>query len=493
MGVDSIKPGGSLPVSRPQTDEVKSTTAAEATQQTAAAQPQQSSAPAQAEGFDDPKKKLVSVTGGYKAFTPSFPVREDLQAQVASARVGGGVNSAPLQDKGGFDTSASKGQAPAARTPDADFAAQAKAAGAKTPAQIEAKAIELGKAKIAKDFGMTVKDGDTANWTSEQLSRAYESFKSMPKADQAKLKGLDLIREAKAPPASQAEMGKDAVVAGEYNPNVKTTDGKRDAPGSITAYDAAFPSGPNSRQESISVLTHEAGHAVEGRDRDDAMAAKNEANDVRNAAVNELNPTVKPLNDSWKSLTKAEKKLGSASLKDKPKVEFIKAQNEVQKALVKLNNAKTPDDLTKAQATLTAAKAKRDTAMTGLSGSKSEVAAQTVIDASDKVEETATNYAQAKIKVGEADVVLKAKSEALDGVATHAKKKHSNGQTSNELDAYKTARGKEKPVSTYGAKKTPEGYAEAYSLYMRDPSYMQQNYPKQYQFFHDNHRSPNDP
>src|SRR5207253_646592 len=83
---------------------------------------------------------------------------------------------------------------------------------------------------------------------------------------QAALRGLDLNREHTAPASVAAEAGHGAKdLAGLYSPNVDAdaTTGARTHPASITLYDSAFPSGPDSRQSSIHTVLHEAGHAVE--------------------------------------------------------------------------------------------------------------------------------------------------------------------------------------------------------------------------------------
>jgi hypothetical protein len=288
------------------------------------------------------------------------------------------------------------------------------------------------------------------------------------------------------------------VVAGEYNPNVSTTGGKRDKPGSITAFDAAFPTGPDSRQSSISVLTHEAGHAVEGRARDEKMVEWSQANDARTTAVNTQKPLEKPLDDQWKDFNKANKALGTANGKDKPKLDFIKAEQGVINATSKLQGAKTDKEFTDAKTALDAAVVKRDAALAGLKGHKSEAAAKDAVAKGDTLIKTATDFGKANVEVAKADAVLKTKTDELKQVATVTVTKKggktiTSAETSKELSAFKSARGAEKPVSGYGATKTAEGYAEAYSLYQRDPAFMKKSFPKQYAFFHANHQSPNDP
>ncbi|GEM_PF-2850802 len=487
MGVDGIKPKVATTV--PQTVAPKELAPAKLQE---AFEPIKKKAE---EGFDTLKKKLVSVTGGFKAHKPMIPDRDDLKAEITGRRsslaANGGTGplaGATKTDVGegdtlkdaSFDTASSKGADPAARAPASDFAAEA----AKTPGikkeNIDGVANAKARAALEKDFGVKVKDGDK-KWSTEELSRAHESFGMMPKGDQEKLKGLDLIRNAKASPESQAEMGTKGTVAGEYSPNVSTTDGKRDKPGSISLYDASFPAGKTSRKESIHTILHEAGHAVEGRARNDATAARNETVDVLNASVAKAKPLSDANNTQWTDTNKASKSFGSVDGKDKPGMAFVGAQNKVATALDKLQKATTPADVAKAQTELDAAKAKRDTAMAGMSGHKKESGATTWVAATDAQERSARAFADQNTisTTARADVADKTKASAALGTNTNSK----------ELQAFTTARGKEKQVSGYGASKGAEGYAEAYALYQRDPATMKKDFPKQYAFFHKNHPS----
>ncbi len=477
MGIDPLKPKGPTTVSPP-------TQAAPVDTPPAPDAPSESGPPAAAEGFDDPKKKLVSVTGGYVAFKPNFAPREDLKALVDAQRVGGVStrSTRSLQDAA-VSTAANLGAAPGPRPAAADFMAQAKAANPKaTPAQLEAAACKLGKAALEKDFGFNVKNGDQP-WKAEELSRAYESFAGMPAADQAKLKGLDLIRQKEAPPESTAEAG--GVVAGEYSPNVATTNGKRDHPGSITLYNAAFDGA--SRQDTMHVVTHEAGHAVEGRARDDAMEKFNEAVNNQTSANDVLSKTLGPSKQAWDDYSAAAKGYSFRS-NDKPAVDFAKQQEAVGAAMNKLQSAKTPAEVTAAQTKLDAAKVKRDAALAKMSGSKSEGAAKAWASASDAAEGPVKTYTAAHVDYLKAKGVADDAQTKLTGLSTAA-----DGKTSKERAAFSRAKGTEKSVSSYGKKNDTEGYAEAYALYQRDPALMKKQFPNQYKFFHAHHQSPNDP
>lgn len=478
MGIDPLKPQGPTTVSQP--------TEAAPAESTPSASAPEPVARGTTEGFDPPKKKLVSVTGRYVAHKPSLEVSEELRAFVGGQRGAGSVTGPASQKDTTLDTAADVGAPPGPRAAGADFLAQAKKAAkpGATADDLEQAAIELGKAALKKDFGVEVKDGNR-DWSAEELARAYESFSAMPAGDQAKLKGLSLLRQREAPPESQAE-ARGGTVAGEYNPNVKTKDGERIKGGSISIYDAAFPSGndPDSRRATMQVFIHEAGHAVEGRARDDAVAAVNVAVDAQNTADDKLEPTLAPAKQAWDDYNSA---ATSFRYTDKAGGDFAKAQQAVGAASAKLQAAKTPEELADAQGKLDAAKAKRDAALSKLSGTDTEDAAKAWASASDGAEQPIKDYAQAHVAYLQAKGGVDAAKRDLQRLGTV------DGKTSKELAAFKAAKGREGAVSPYGASASGEGYAEAYALYQRDPKLMHSRYPNQYKFFHQNHQSPNDP
>ncbi len=470
------------------------------------------------EGFDTLKKKLVSVTGGFRAHKPIISDREDLKASISGQRsalaANGGTPTAISkgakrtdaeeggpQAEGTLNTASSKGKDPAARKTDSDFAGKAAGTPGVAKGDVDSVANAAARTALQNDFGVKVKDGDK-KWSTEELSRAHESFATMPKADQEKLRGLDLIRSANAPPESQAEMGTKGTVAGEYSPNVATKDGNRVKPGSISLYDAAFPAGNGtaSRKSSMHVILHEAGHAVEGRSRDEAMVAANKATDVSNAAVGKLNPASEANNAQWgvgknpgaNTTNGAMHAFGTVKTNDKPGMAFMNAQRSVSTAIDKLQTAKTPEEISKAQTALDGAKAKRDTALKGMSGHDKESAASSWVGATDKQEKTARAYADANAVYVPAKAASNAANTALAGVATETVKDGKTISTSKEVAAFSKARGSEAQVSSYGASKTGEGYAEAYALYQRDPATMKKDFPNQYKFFHKNHQSADD-
>ena len=532
MGVDGVKPkvttgtGGATATAEPKKVEAPKP----------AAPPAEVQLPKKPEeGFDLAKKKLMSVSGRFAAHKPNVAVREDLKDLVSGQRMAANTGSAqsggtttaggakaeaghvhgadcgcgPTLKNGTLNTASNLGAAPGPRTTASDFAGEAKKANPKaSPSELDGIANKAARAALEKDFGVKVKDGDKP-WTTEDLSRAHESFSQMPAGDQQKLKGLDLIRNAKASAKSQAEMGSKGTIAGEYMPNVSTTDGVRDKPGAIQLYDAAFPATPDGRTQSMHVIIHEAGHAVEGRADNDALAALNAATDKSNKQSEDLNPKIIANNEQWGAKKKGDKEypygttnramedFGSVAGKDKPGMAFIGAQNAVTSAVVKLQNAKTPADVKTAEAELVAAKTKRDATMKGMSGHAKESKATDWVAATDKQEVTARAKAESNVKYLPLKAETDQKMKDLKAVSTVTVGVDDQGKPtlttkSNELQAFEKVKKKEAAVSGYGASKAPEGYAEAYALYQRDPKKLKEVAPLQYKFFHDKHKNVND-
>ena len=366
--------------------------------------------------------------------------------------------------------------------------------------------LNTARATVSRDFGVNVRDGN-APWTTEELSRVHESFSGMPPADRTRLQGLDLIRDHAASPESQAEMGTRGTVAGEYSPNTHTTNGVRDRPGSISMFDTAFPAGttPAARQASTHIITHEAGHAVEGRARDDAMVAWSMANDGRSAANTTLNAASNAQAPDWPAFNNASRTLAAV----RPQTDEIRgvltAENTITTRMSALQSATTPAAVAQAQTALDAAQTARDTALARLPASgPAREAADARVAAGNTLETSTRAVGNARAAFTTQDTATNARLAELRQVATvtvatadgrrasDTNPLITSATRSNELAAYTTARGREAAVSSYGASASPEGYAEAYALYQRDPGFMRDHFPRQYAFFHANHLNPRD-
>ena len=363
-------------------------------------------------------------------------------------------------------------------------------AGAARPAASTFTTREAGVQALQRDFGVRVRDGNPA-FSAEELSRCHESFSRMSTTDRAALQGVDLRREHQASAAAAAETGQSpANLAGLYSPNVtaNSPSGTRANPPSITLYDSAFPSGAAGRQSSIHTVLHEAGHAVEGRARDDAMAAHNGAVERHNATVAPFNNATTANNtsiDAYNTASRATRLPRGATTQQRTQFQaFQRAENAVGRANQALGSATTPAQVQAAQTRLQTAVTARDTAFGAMGADHpSRSAAQDLVTASNNWGTTAQARADAAVPNTAARTEETAARRTLDGL-------QNSHQTSSELQSFQRFRGTrptERPISAYGGTGVGEDYAEAYALYRRDPTYMQQNYPRTHQWFQQHH------
>ncbi len=446
-----------------------------------------------AEGYEAPKKKLMSVSGRFKATAIPFALRPDLQNLVAGQRsathAAGGTHGthgarrplAPVVHDHP-DNAGNLGKQPPARAADADFLAQAKTANPKaTPEALEKAAATLAKDAIEKKFGLSVKNGG-AKWSAEELTRAYEGFSMMPQKDQAVLKGMDLVRE---------HQGSDGDALAEYRPNI---DGARR---SIAVFDGFMTAhASRSRQHSIHSVIHEAGHALEQRPMHDALAAVNASLKALEPAEKKATRARQNENRVWGNkddsgtVNWAIAEYGST--KDKKGADFQKAQQGVTAALHQLSKATTPKQVETAEKDLTDAKTKRD--KLDMSEHPKSFRAKDWVDATDTLETAIRARREADGEVAPLKKAADASQKTLDSLSTTERTAKGDILKSKTRAAYESARLKDKAenrdVSAYGATSTVENFAEAYALYVRDPALLKSSSPEQFKYFAKHHPQP---
>lgn len=445
--------------------------------------------PASAEGYDAPKKKLMSVSGRFKASPTTYAARPDLQNLVAAQRTAVNAAGGPRTSKPATpivhehrNNASQFGKEPPARAADADFLAQAKKAHPKASAEaIEKAACALAKEAIEKKFGVSVKSGN-AKWSAEELTRAYEGFSMMPAKDQAVLKGMDLVRDHRSG---------DADAGAEYRPNEH---GERRA---IAVFDDFANEGAGgTRTYSIHAIIHEAGHAVEQRQMHDAEAAANKAFDAMAPAEKRATRAKEAENRAWGAeddsgtVNWAIKEFGRAG--DKKGVDFLNAQGGVTNALHDLSVAKTPKQVEAAEKALATAKGKRD--KIDMSEHPKSFRASDWTEATDKLETAIRDRRTADGELAPLKKDAADKQKALDAISMTEQTPDGDVLKSTTRANYEEARAKDKrghqDVSPYGAESTVENFAEAYALYVRDRDYLKKNSPEQYKYFAKHHPQP---
>jgi len=341
------------------------------------------------------------------------------------------------------------------------------------------------KAALEKDFGVKVKDGTKA-WTQEEMSRVHESFSKMSAADREKLKGVDLVRDSVGPAKAQAEL-KSGTLAGLYSPNVDTKDGARVKAPSISLFDAAFPAGGSAdeqRRVSMHVITHEAGHAVEGQKANDAVAKMNGKADLTQSTKTALDTTLaadEVNRDAANTTSQAGPQSGASN-------DFYRVQNaqaNMNKALSDMANADTPAKLTAAEGRMKTAEAARDAALKKLPASDPHASeARAMATAGDAWKTTAKPNGEARIANKTAMNEYEAAKTAATAVSSGEPKY--NSKEIKSFEAFR-AKSKEAPISDYGATAPAEDFAESYALYRRDPKTMEKQFPETYKWMKANH------
>jgi hypothetical protein len=353
--------------------------------------------------------------------------------------------------------------------------------------------VEEARTALQNDYGVNARNGD-ASWTAAELTQAHQSFARMNDAERANLRGTDLVRDHRPSAAMQAEHnhdGEHGQLAGYYSPNVSTTNGQRDRPAAIHMFDSAFPTGgtpAENRAATQNIFLHEAGHAVEGQARNNAMAdanaavdrhraalgPANDANDARNALLDDYNAAGRgmgqvrvPRNDrAWRNYARSTQTL-----------------NNRQQALYDAPNERAR---ARAQTRLDQAISARDTAFAALPEDHVGRDAATEMNTQQDAMAAATSsYATAHVAEQQARTEMNTANTALgrlqngDGVS-------SNQQAFNRMRAGSS----ETAPSAYGRSSPAEDYAESYALFRRDPTHMQEHYPNTYRWFNEGNHTP---
>jgi len=351
----------------------------------------------------------------------------------------------------------------------------------------EAKAI----AALKSDFGVaSVVDG-TAHWSLVDLNKMHNALTHLPAADRAALAGVTLERDSTlTDPAGRPR-------SGEFESGASVTRGSATTPSvasrtdTLKIADLAFADDATSFQggsgtaalASIQTILHEAGHAVETKARRDAHFATFEAQAVWNndtlalsaqqtttaTAVNAANSARATAIAAFNAYSNAEKTSGRP---------FATA---FQAALVAINayaNNNTVSRFASLEAAATAAIAKRDAEKAKLPATHSALtdfaAALTTQDAWF-AEAQARAKATIKLDASKTDLATKKKAEAAVSDAP--------GTGSKRLARFVTLVNAKHitPFTQYAKDNWPgkpaEFFAEAYSLWLSNPKYLNDNVP----------------
>jgi hypothetical protein len=347
-------------------------------------------------------------------------------------------------------------------------------------------------AALKTDFGFASVDDGTAAWTPGDLNKAHAALSLLPAADRASLAGVALVRDS----TLTNKAGKS--LSGEFRHAIAVTAGAPGTPSvasrdeSLHLADSAFGAdsagfvGEKGKEvlPSLRIALHEAGHAEETkalRDAefatDTAQAAANNDTLAFNAEQTTTNTAVTAANAAAKTAFAAVK--GYAPADQAAASGFLGAFNAALRAVNAYANNSTGSRFAALEAAATKAITARDAAKAKLPAANPAAADfATAITAQDAWFAQAQVRAAASQKLDASKADLATKKTAQKGVSD------ATGKTSKRLENFVALVNANKipPLTQYAKDNWPgnpeEFYAEAYSLWLTNPGYLNDNAPK---------------
>ncbi len=368
------------------------------------------------------------------------------------------------------------------------------------PATVAAtfKDIATGKAGLKTNFGFSfVEDGD-ATWTLDELNKIQAALSRLSGKEKAALSGVVLKRMHSIERGGQA-------LSGLYETSQKFSDDKKAATSAATLSlaDAAFSSDlsnfigdqTDAAPASFQTILHEVGHAVEGAEEFRTTAARNEAQADVNRKIEPFNAQVAKAAPLFGALNTAHNAANQKAAKY-PKAQqgasaaYKGAMRQATNTIEAFSNNRSGGNIATMEATANTAIANRDTQRVALD------------KASSSKHPALTDYSAVETRQGDLMAVAKREQAAL-GVVEAAREKlraaetavaaTKSGSRTVRLKAFADLVAKEKipPLTKYAQNETKkkastgiaEFYAEAFSLFHADPTYLKSQAPKLFDFF----------
>ena len=344
--------------------------------------------------------------------------------------------------------------------------------------------------QLKADFGFKEVENGTATWTLPELNKSHAALSRLSTAERKALNGVKLVRDrtlanADGDPLDGLFKHEMSVTAGS-----DTTPSEATRAESLHLADSAFANdtigfigdSADAAVASFGTIVHEAGHAVEGKAQRDAQFARMEAQAVVNNDTFALNAQQQTTNAAITGLSTATSAFGPVlagypAADRKTATAYVAAVNAASTAIAAYARGnkvdKFPDQAKAAGDKVAARDAEAAKLPTGHRAS-SDLAA--VVSAQDRLHSAARDRATAFTK-------LEAAKEALAERKKDEAKVTKDGKSSR-LAAFVAFVTKNKipPLTAYAKQNWPgkpeEFYAEAFSLWHNDPTYLKNNAPK---------------
>lgn len=326
-----------------------------------------------------------------------------------------------------------------------------------------------------------VLDG-SAPWTLPHLSKAHDALSRLPADDRSALAGVDLIREQ-----TLSLNGRPMAGLFEHSTSLATGATTATRSESLKIADLAFSGdaqsfigdGTSSAPASFETIVHEAGHAVETKNLRDTRFARFQAQGDLNGKIAVVNTAVGTFNAASRTA------FAAARAYTRPQQQqvggLLRAVNRVTGALQAMTSNNTAARSAALETAATRAVTGRDTARAALARTAAAHPALTDFAATIAAQNawfTAAQDRAAAVAVVEARQADERAASAPTGTA--GSRRLANFVT--HVNANHVP-----PLTQYAADNWPahpeEFYAEAYSLWLNDRTYLQTNAPTLVTFF----------
>jgi hypothetical protein len=346
-------------------------------------------------------------------------------------------------------------------------------------------------AALKTDFGFASVDDGTAHWALADLNKVHTGLTRLPASDRAALAGVKLERDSTLTDSA----GKPR--AGEFEKGASVTPGSPGTPSvasqtaTLKIADLAFRDDATSFQDgggtaavaSIQTVLHEAGHAVETKALRDAQfatfeaqAESNNATLALNAEQGTTNTAVSAANGAGKTAIAAFNKYSNAQ--KTTALAFVNAYQAAVGAVNSYANNTAGSRFASLETAAAAAIAKRDAENAKLpAGHPAPTDFAAALTTQNSWFTAAQARAKASIKLDASKADLSTKKSAQGTVSDAA------GTGSKRLAKFVTLVNAKHitPLTQYAKdnwpRKPAEFFAEAYSLWLSNPTYLNDNAP----------------
>lgn len=343
--------------------------------------------------------------------------------------------------------------------------------------------------ELKKDFGFSSVEDGTATWSLPDLNKVHAALLRLPGSDRSALAGVKLVRDStltndKGEPLSGEFRHQSSVTAGSpTDPSVASRAESLHLADSAFSNDAiSFIGGKgDAAVASFHTILHEVGHAVETKALSDArfatfeaQAQVNNATHAFNARQQTTNTAVGAANDALRDAVAKSNKYSAAD--KKASSDFVKAVRAAVGPINSYANNQTVAQFSTLEAAAKTAIGKRD-------GEKGKLPAghPAHADFADAIKTQNDWFAAAQARATAFTALDASKTKLAQQKQAQQAVSNKSGKESKRLENFVALVNKHKipPLTEYAKKNWPghpeEFFAEAYSLWLNDPTYLEAN------------------